>query len=147
MTAIGLGAALYLDAEQVVRDWLNDDGDLVGRGNPISLGAKLNHPAKSPSSGAYAFLTAGRAREDGIGLLLAPIYAQIYGHTKKSALIAAIAYANKVRTLYVANQKLPSDDEAAAICAGVDDLSGPLWAPDNQAARYLVDATFYLVPA
>lgn len=141
-------APVFVDAEGIVRDWVNSlTGTLVGPGKPLELGAWLNHP-RSPYRGAYLYLTAGRADDDFMTGAASrnPVYGQVYGVTRKQAADAAVAYANTLRQLYIANQSMPTVLAPRAVCAGVDFISGPLYSPDRDEERFLVDATFFLTP-
>lgn len=138
------GNVAFVDAEGLARAYLNGlTATLVGAGKPLPLGVHLNR-LRSPMAGPYAILTRiggfddpGEANFDN-----ARISCQVYASTKAAAAAAAVAVANAFRYL----------DGAPQIVAGFGTLraatgiTGPLYAPDADEDRYIVDATLILSP-
>lgn len=134
---------MAVDAEGIVRKWINDNAALSGLGNPLTRGA---HFKRSKSEGTYAFiigvgtppdLTAecpiGRAR----------ISATIHARTKQASSNAAVAYMTQLEGLNGAPQRAGD-----FIILVVDNITGPLPLDDHlttrEEFRYLVDADFYI---
>ena len=135
----------FFDVEGIFRTYINSltgtDG-LVGPGRPITLGAHL-HRLRSPARGCYMILTTvgtpvALDEEGTIGA--GRISASIYSATsRENAAIAAVAYANVLNALtittpVVGNVRLMT----------VDAITGPLYVPDVDEERYMVDADLYL---
>lgn len=143
---------VFVDAEGIVGDWVNTLAGLVGSGNPLAGGAKHKHRRATPYSGAYLLLKAGQADDNYMTGMAARhiLFGEVWGTSQKQACDAAVAYANALRQLEAGNTPMPTALAPVAVCVGVDNISGPRWAPTAAAdARYLVDATFvlYAVPA
>lgn len=134
----------FVDAEGALKDWVNNQTDLVGRGRPLALGAHLK-PLRSPAHGAYVRLLllssspeltaenpVGRARLSGV----------IHGTTKESAAVAASAYANAL--LQLNGRREPMGD---VVCVIADNITGPQAIDDQDTTknqyRYVVDADLY----
>lgn len=136
---------MFVDAEGVVARWVNaQTTDLVGPGRPLPKGATLRR-LHGAAAACYAWLAlVGGAPTWGVENpdQRARVSAQVYGPTKEAAAVAAAAYANAVAAL---------DGTSVTVAGGAllvaDNLTGPLWAPDRDEPRYLVDADFYLRPA
>lgn len=135
-------AAITADVEGALRDWINSlVGDLVGVDTPLMLGAHLRR-LRSPARGCYALLSrVGGTGDWNDNADRARISAGVYGPTKESALLAAIAYANRLRTIgtvqpVVGNVRLRV----------VDNMTGPTYVPDIDEERYLIDADIYVLP-
>lgn len=138
-----------VDAEACVRAWVNGPAGLTGAGRPLPLGAHLTR-LRSPARGAYVLLS----RVGGTSALTAErpvdqarVSASIYGRTKESAAAAAVAYANALEPLTLGVPAVMG----AAKCVAVDDVAGPLAVDEHDTGReqfrYLVDASFFLIPA
>jgi hypothetical protein len=134
----------YVVATPAVRAWVNAL-PIVGRGNPLALGAYLE-PPRSPGAGAYALLSrVGRA-----GDLVAEetvdsprISATILAGTYEAAEIAATAYATAVDSLRGIRAAMGD-----ATCLVADNITGPLYVDLRRSTQeqyqFLVDADFYL---
>jgi hypothetical protein len=138
----------FVDAEGAIADWINrQTDDLVGVGHPLTKGAMLIRQ-RGAASVCYALITivgggttGGAENPDQV----ARISAQIFGPSKEDAAAAAVAYANTViARLNGSPYVLPT---AVILGADPDSLSGPLWAPDFDEPRYLVDIDFVVRPA
>jgi predicted Na+-dependent transporter len=138
-------AQTFTDAEGAVMRWVNaQTTDLVGVGHPLPKGAHVNR-LRGAAAACYAWLSqVGGSTSFGVENAdqRARISAQIYGPTKEAAAAAAVAYANAVAALGGAPAAVPG-----AVLLAADNVTGPLWAPDFDEPRYLVDADFYLRPA
>jgi len=136
-------APAFVDAEAVVRDWVNGlQDDLVGTGRPLPLGAHLKR-LRSPDHGAYLQLSLVTSDDEysGGGATRARVSGAIRAATKGGAAAAAIAYANTLRRLYAGNTRV-----GAAVILVVDGITGPFYLPDGDEERYVVDADLYLAP-
>lgn len=127
------------DAEGLLKTWINTTSGLVGSGQPLAKGAHLRR-LRAPYRSAYVLLSviggaqvlsperpAHRARVSG----------QVYGVSKEGAAAAAVAYANALDALRGAVM-------APTVCLFAADITGPLYAPDVDEERYIVDADIYL---
>jgi len=133
----------FFDVEGIFRTYINSLTDtLVGPGHPLTLGAHL-HRLRSPARGCYAILTTvgtpvALDEEGTIGA--GRISASIYSATsRENAAIAAVEYANMLNSLtittpVVGNVRLMT----------VDAITGPLYVPDVDEERYLVDCDLYV---
>lgn len=129
--------AVFIDAEQAVRVWLNSLTDLVGAGNPLVKGVHLNplHGdhlswAEQQSTGGSAALSAENPD------MRAALSWLVYGRTREAASTAAVALANALETL-----------DGRAFEGGLlvaDNVTFPYWTPDGPVARYAVSAELYL---
>ena len=138
----------FVDAEGLVADWVNRQTSLVGEGRPLPKGAHLTSRLTGALSACYARLMqvgGGRALGAENPDQVARISAEIYGPTKEAAAEAAAAYADALVTKLVGK---PWSNRAGTILFIDDDsLAGPVWAPDIDEPRYLVDCDFYVRPA
>lgn len=134
---------MAVDAEGIVRGWINARSDLVGPGKPLERGAFLK---RLRSQGIYAhILTVGTpvdlTAERSVGR--ARISATIYASTKKAASDAAVAYTSVLESVNGAPEK--AGDYKILI---VDNITGPLPIDDQlttrEEFRYLVDADFWI---
>jgi hypothetical protein len=135
----------YVVASTAVRAWVNSL-PIVGRGQPLALGAYLE-PPRSPGQGAYALLSrVGRA-----GDLVAEetvdsprISATILAGTLEAAETAAVAYANAVDSLRGVRAQMGDTS-----CLVADNIAGPLYVDLHRSTQeqyqFLVDADFYLI--
>lgn len=134
-------APVFVDAEGVVRDWVNSlEQDLVGQQNPLPLGAHLKR-LRSPDHGAYLQLSLVSSDDDYLtgGASRARVSGAVRAATKAGAALAAVAYANALRTL--------SNTQVGSVMVLVaDGITGPFYLPDGDEERYIVDADFYLAP-
>lgn len=135
--------ASTVDIEGLVRAWLNSltgAGGLVGVGNPIGGGVHLRR-MRSPFKSSYVLLssvgtpnplteerTTGQSR----------ITASVYGVTKESAANAAVAYLNRMLRV-PADRPLVTLAGVSARLLTLDAIAGPLYLPDMDEERYLVD--------
>jgi len=135
----------FFDVEGIFRTWLNTltgSTGLVGTGRPLAVGVHLRR-LRSPARGCYAILTTvgtpvALDEEGTIGA--ARISASIYSATsKENAALAAVAYANTLRTISITR---PVVGSARLLTA--DAITGPLYVPDIDEERYLVDCDLYL---
>lgn len=137
----------YVDAEGVVKNWVNAQTfDLVGEGHPLPKGALLNR-LQGAAPAAYVALslvggTPDMGAEDPDHR--ARISGSVYGRTKEAASTAAVAYANKVAGLALTGSPLVTVQGALVRLLTADSIVGPLWLPDLDEPRYVVDADFYL---
>jgi hypothetical protein len=153
--------ATVVDAEGALRAWINSlTTTLVGDGKPLALGLWLGDGPRettrlrSPYRGAYGVLArvgGGPRMTDESPWDWPRISTSVYGVTRLQAHTAAIAYANTLATLDgapVAVTWTPPDAlERVATLLVCQDITGPLWAPDGDEARYLVDAVIVATPA
>lgn len=137
---------VFVDAEGVIRDWVNSLTNLVGPDNPLPLGAHLKR-LRSPDSGAYVLLSLITGDDDYTagGATRARISGAVYGITKADAGNAAAAYANAIRRLSVGNTVVGEAPNQTVILIA-DGITGPLYLVDGDEERYIVDADFYLAP-
>ena len=135
--------AVFVDAKGVVRQWINAQTMLVGAGHPLRLGAHFVH-IRSPYEGAFALLSQVGGSDDFRAgwASRARISASIYGMTWQTATLAAVAYANALRSLAVGNTAM-----TGATCLTVESITGPLDSADRNEPRMLVDAVFVFRPA
>lgn len=150
-----------IDAEGALRAWINSlTTTLVGTGKPLALGMWLGDGPREtsrprgPYRGAYGVLArvgGGPRMTDESPWDWPRISASIYGVTRLQAHTAAVAYANTLAGLDgapVAVAWTPSDQVGrVATLLVCQDLTGPLWAPDGDEPRYLVDAVIVATPA
>lgn len=137
--------AATVDAEGVLRDWLNTlTSTLVGVGRPLTGGVFLDQPTRSPGKGTWAVITRiggtdawNEAQADN-----ARITCSIFSISKLAALNGARAYANTIRGLAAAPQLV----DGVRIMT-VDNVAGPTWIPNPAKAlpQYLVDADVYFL--
>ena len=134
---------MALDAEGIVRTWINSRSDLVGPSKPLERGAFLK---RLRSQGVYAMLlTVGTppdlTAETPIGR--ARISATIYASTKKASSDAAVAYASVLESMKGNPEK--AGDYRILV---VDNIAGPIPVDDQlttrEEFRYLVDADFWI---
>lgn len=137
---------MAVDAEGAVKDWLNSRVDLVGRGNPIPLGAHLTL-LRSPGKGTYAYLQligGARALNAERPVHAARITAMFHGVTRETASYAAVAYATALESL----DGVPTLMGPGVLCHTVADVTGPIATDEHESNReqwvYVVDADFYL---
>lgn len=138
----------FTDAEAAVRAWVNTQTpDLVGPGHPLAKGAVLNRLTGARTV-AYALLAqvgGGTAFGAENPDQRARISALIHADTKEAAALAAMAYADKVVALAKQGGRLVTVSGALVLLyADQDSITGPLWQPDLDEPRYMVDADFYL---
>ena len=133
-------AAAFVDAEGVIKDWFNSLSGIVGSGNVVALGAHL-HRLRSPFRGSYVLLSVVGtpiALTEERSTAQARVSASVYGVTKESATAAALAYANALADLGV---KHPTVGTVQILTA--DAITGPVYIPDIDEERYIVDADIY----
>ena len=140
--------AAFVDAEAVIRAWLNTrTSTLVGKGKPLPHGVHL-HPLRSPQPGAYALCERIGGFDDGgdSPIDTARISFQVYASTKQAAAIAATALANELRTGLDGTQVTVVVDGATRRILGTDSITGPSFYPDGDEDRYVVDALILVTP-
>jgi hypothetical protein len=128
-----------------VRDWVNAQAALVGTGHPLELGAHFKR-LRSPFRGSYLLLSRVGGGPEGIEEInvdRARISGSIYGTTKNTAAIAAVAYANAL----VVAATTPQIPVTGGRLATVTDVTGPLYLIDGDEERYIVDAVFHVQPS
>lgn len=135
----------YVDAVGVIAAWINDQTTgLVGAGNPLQKGATFKHLGGAASA-VYALLEELPARQSDSGAedpdMLAVVSFQVYGASREAATKGAVALAEAITGL----RGMPAVVGTAKIWAS-DDVQGPYWAPDGDASRLIVQATFRLSP-
>lgn len=134
----------FLDVEGAIRTWVNaQTGTLVGPGHPLPLGAHVGFGLRSPARGCYLLLArVGGGPDPGeTNVDQARLSGSVYGMKKLPTALAAAAYANLLVSV-----------TAPVLLAGgrlmaVTDVSGPLYLPDGDEERYLVDAVFHIQPS
>lgn len=136
----------FVDAEDLLRTWVNAQTDMVGKGNAIPLGAHISRGAlRSPTTGSYVLLE--RIGGNDAWLNEAPsdtarISGSVFGPNKGAAARAAIAYANRLRRIPYLR---PEVGESQLVT--IDALTGPLYVPTTDGdAQYLVDVSIGFVP-
>jgi hypothetical protein len=134
----------YLDVEGAIRAWVNAQTALVGAGKPLPLGVHLRR-LRSPDRGAYLLLSrigGGPDPAADANVDQARLSAAVYGVTKAAAALGAAAYGNLLAAQVGAPQ---------AITGGrlltVTDITGPLYLPDGDEERYVLDAVFHIQPS
>lgn len=138
------GNVAFVDAEGLVRAYLNTlTGTLVGVGKPLPLGVHLNR-LRSPQAGPYGLLTrVGGYDDPGEGNLdFARLSVAVYASTKQAAATAAVAVANTFRALDGA----PVAVAGFGVIGATQSISGPLYQPDADEDRYIVDVVIALHP-
>lgn len=136
----------FLDIEGAHRAWINSlTTSLVGRGHPLALGAHLRR-LRSPSQGSYAVLSSAGGGDEWTAESTtgwARISASIYSATtKESAAQAAIAYANALRLIPILKPVLTAQ---GVQLVAIDSITGPLYSPDVDEERYVVDVEIHAV--
>ena len=114
-----------------MRAWTNGRATLVGRGNPLSAGAYLDPPARSPQGGAWALVSRaaggpGLCAEDG-AVTTARMQWDVYSEDEHAAELAAAALASQVETLTGLPQ--PCGDALGTVLLVHDNLAGPVFTP------------------
>ncbi len=133
----------FTDAEGLLRTWLASLSDLVGAGQPLEAGAHLTR-LRSPYTQCWALLSAVGGDDQWFadaGSHRARISASVYGPTRRAAANAAVAYANALRRIPAAKPSV-----AGVRLDSVDNIAGPIYIPDGEDHRYLLDADLYLIP-
>lgn len=134
----------FCDAEGVLKLWLAADDALVGTGNPIPAGVHLTR-LRAPYTQAWALLSliAGDDQWFAGPTHRARISASVYGPTRLAANAAAVAYANTLRRIGAERPVVEGTGRQLVASAAI---TGPLYIPDGEDERYLVDADVFLVP-
>lgn len=138
-------AQTYVDAVGAVKAWINSrTATLVGAGKPLQKGAHTKH-IRGALSACYAYLEEGVSAQVGAENpdMLAAVSAQVYGGTREAATTAAVALAEEL-TAELAGRR--ASVPGAELLVG-DDVTGPLWAPDGDMPRLLVQFTVWCRPA
>lgn len=134
----------FVDAEGAFAAWVNSQAGLVGVGNPLPKGALLNR-MRGAAPVCYVLLSivgGGTAFGAEVPCQRARLSGQVYGNTKEAAAAAAVAYADTLIT-GLAGRRITVG--GAELLVG-DNLTGPLWTPDFDEPRYLVDIDVYFRP-
>jgi hypothetical protein len=140
MTAL----SAYVDATSAAIEWINSQtATLVGAGKPIQNGA-MRRRLRSPGEGAYVFVDLISTTEEPTEAPIhqARIQCSVYAGTEPAAAQAAVALGNAMRDV----------DGRPVSLTGITlwliaDLSGPLFSPDGDEQRYLLDAVFHFSPS
>ncbi len=139
-------------AEVAVRAWINARTDLTGTPaapGPLANGAFLRSQ-RSPAGGAYAVLNSAPPRSGAQGVVaedgtvsVSRIIALIFGGTVEAAELAAVAYANAVRSLKGSPEPMGT---SGVVCLVTDNLLGPAFVPTPTTEQWCfsVDADFVL---
>lgn len=147
----------FVDAEAVVRAWLNSRTQLVGAGKPLRHGVHLTR-LRSPQAGAYALLERLGGYDDrgDSPIDYARVSFQVYASQKEAAARAATALANELRTgldgtpqrvdLRTAEQVTQGFPPATRTIIGCASITGPSNYPDGEEPRYVVDALVLITP-
>lgn len=134
----------FIDAEGAIKTWVNAQTlTLVGPGHPLPLGAHVGFGLRSPGRGCYLLLSRiGGGPDPGeINVDQARLSGAVYGMKKLPTALAAAAYANLLVSVAAPVPLLP-----AGRLMAVTDVTGPLYLPDGDEERYLVDAVFHIQP-
>lgn len=134
----------FVDAEGILRTYLNGLTTLVGNGQEFLLGFFLRRP-RSPYKGAYGLISrvGGSDAWNEAAADQPRISVSIFAPTKQAALIGAVAYANTLRTLAAA----PPTVTGVRIMAA-DNITGPTYIPAGGTTaeeQYLVDADVWFL--
>lgn len=138
-------ALTYVDPLGPYQAWVNAQTDLVGVGKPLGKGAVLRRQRAATPTCYVHIMQAGTARVGGAESpdMRARIGGQVFGPTEEAAAKAAAAYAEMVSARLDGTPVVSGD----ARFLTVDSIVGPLWAPDRDEPRYLVDVELILRPA
>lgn len=139
-------ALTYTDAVGAVKAWINSrTTTLVGPGKPLQKGATTKH-LTGAAHACYAYLEeTGTVQGGGAENpdMLASIGAQVYGGTREAATLAAVALAEELTAVLNG----PRVTAGSAVLLAVDNVTGPLWAPDEyDTPRLIVSFTVALRP-
>ena len=141
-----MAAQTYVDAVGAVKAWINSrTATLVGVGKPLQKGAHTKH-IRGALSACYAYLEEGSSLQTGGAEnpdMLASVSAQVYGGTREAATAAAVALAEEV-TGGLAGRAASVPGAQLQVA---DDITGPLWAPDGDMPRLLVQFSVWCRPA
>jgi hypothetical protein len=132
-----------INAERAFKDWVNAQSDLAGPGRPLPKGATLAR-LQGALTAAYAYLTrsgGGPALGAESPHWRAAMAAQVYGPSKDAASRGADALAVALMTRLAG---LPAVIPGAGTILVVDNLTGPVWDPDFDEARYTLRFDGYL---
>lgn len=134
---------VYLDSEGAIRTWVNGQAWLVGPGRPLALGAHLGPRLRSPVRGCYLLLSrigGGPDPASDVNVDAARLSGSVYGTKKLATANAAVAYGNLLVSVAA-----PVPVAGGRLLA-VTDVTGPLYLPDGDEERYVVDAVFHIQP-
>ncbi len=130
----------FLDAEQATKDLVNGLVALVGAGNPLVKGAHLQilHGdfvayAEIQVTGGGAALSAENPDHRSSVTFL------VRGRTRESAAGAAVALANALEAMTGAGS--PAGDSARCLVA--DNVTAPIYLPEQAGPRYQVTADLF----
>lgn len=145
---MSIATRTMVDAPAAIREWVNaQTTDLVGEGKPLPKGAHLTR-LHGAHNAAYVYLSivdAGVAMGIEDDDMRARVSGQVYGQRQEDTTRAAVAYANAIVSMFRDPPVSLPGVGVLLICA--DALAGPLWVPDGDIPRCLVDADFILRPA
>lgn len=136
----------FVDVEGVLKLWLAGLDSLVGAGNPLPAGVHLVR-LRAPYTQAWALLSVIAGGDEWLPdapVHRARISAMIYGPTRLAANTGAVAYSNTLRQI---PRLRPVIDSAGRQLVAVNAITGPLYVPDGEDERYLVDADIYVTPS
>jgi hypothetical protein len=140
-------AQTYVDSLGAMKAWIDSrTATLVGEGHPLQKGAHLRH-LTGGAPAVYALLeenTSLRSADSPENPDMdAALTAQIYGGTREAATIGAVALCEELSTVLCGC--------AVAVPGAVlwmaDDIQGPIWAPDGDIPRLLVNFRVRMRPA
>jgi hypothetical protein len=139
-------AQTYVDAVGAVRAWINGrTATLVGLGHPLQKGAHFKR-LDGAADATYARLSEGISVR-GAGAenpdMDASLLAEVYGGTREEATAAAVALAEELSTVLCGT----AASVPGAVLFVVDDITGPLWAPDGDLPRLTLTFTVRVRPA
>lgn len=136
-------SAAFLDVTGALREWGNQQAQLVGAGKPLAAGFH-NRRLRSPGRGCYALLSAG---DGGDGLTAegatgwARVTATIYSATEKDAAsTAALAYANALTAIASTRPAMPVSGVRLLMVANV---TWPVLLEVDDEPAYAVDAVVH----
>lgn len=134
--------AAFVDDEAAVAEFVNASSIAGSNGGGVVKGAHLQK-LRTAAAGSFLVVSslAGTDGDGDVNIHLARVSTAAYGSSKADAKVAAVAYANLLRTADGLPVALPS-----ARLYAVEDITGPTWVPDGAEPRYVVDATFVFQP-
>lgn len=132
----------HVDAARCAREWINSVTGLVGVGLPLGIGAVFRN-REGAATVPYVFLVETSADVWGGSehpSMRGTISHQIYGPTRESASDGAVALAQALIDLSQGHRAvLPV---SGATIVGADNVDGPMWLPDGEEPRYVVEADY-----
>lgn len=140
-------ARTYVDALGAMREWINSRTDaLVGPDKPLWLGAHLKKLGGGEPK-AYAFIEeqfSTRTLDSPENPdMQAALSAQVYARTREVATAAAVALAEEISTNLEGREAMVP----GATLYAADDIQGPMWLPDGDLPRLVLNWTIRMRPA